>query len=285
LPYSLVSNSVNFLSHSARYHLQQLLRVADPLYWLCAARARLIVGINPRIGTQFPLSVFGKKKFMSFTAIGVEDTLLRASSKHISSRGLQVLSMGRLVELKGFHLTIMAFAKLVLREPQSRLLIVGEGPSKSFLQRLVKNLNLERKVDFCGWLPRAKALSLMNTADVFLFPSFEGGGMVVLEAMQHELPVICLEYGGPGEMVTGDCGFVVKVGSIEDTVENLARALEALAHNRTLRSKLGAAAKQRVQERYLWRDRHEIIRQWYSTILSKNAGGIKAATTDGLERA
>lgn len=44
----------------------------------------------------------------------------------------------------------------------------------------------------------------MNKSDIFLFPSFEGGGMVVLEAMAAGLPVVCLDYGGPGEMVTDD---------------------------------------------------------------------------------
>ena len=46
------------------------------------------------------------------------------------------------------------------------------------------------------------AFEEMRKADLFLFPSFEGGGMVVLEALAHGLPVVCLQYGGPGEMVS-----------------------------------------------------------------------------------
>ena len=66
---------------------------------------------------------------------------------------------------------------------------------------------------------------------------------------------------------------------------NLSQLAEATSPWKTwrivLRSKLGAAAKQRVQERYLGQDRHEIIRQWYSTILSRNARSVKAAAIDG----
>jgi glycosyltransferase involved in cell wall biosynthesis len=113
------------------------------------------------------------------------------------------------------------------------------------------------------WLPRDEALRKMGRADIFLYPSFEGGGMVVLEAMAHGLPVVCLDYGGAGEMVGKDGGIRVPAGTMEDTVAGLAAALAELASDESRRHRLGAAARDRVNARYLWDGRDELIRDWY----------------------
>ena len=247
-----------------RYGFQQLLRAVDPFYWLCVARARLIIGINPEVGRQFPVSVLGNAKFVCHTAIGVDDNFPSAGIRRSDGNAIRVLIVGRLIPVKGFHLAIHAFSELERSEPQARLVIVGEGPEKPRLEQLAANLGVAENVEFVGWLPRNEAMAMMSRADVFLFPSFEGAGMVVLEAMAHELPVICLDFGGPGEMVTCDCGFAVDVGTMKDTVTGLGVALRTLAHDRSMRLKMGAAAKQRVAENYLWRNRHEVIKQWYS---------------------
>jgi starch synthase len=100
--------------------------------------------------------------------------------------------------------------------------------------------------------------------------------MVVLEAMAHELPVICLDFGGPGDMVTPDCGFAVMVGGANDTVTRLADVLTTLARDRSIRLRIGGAAKRHVAKNYLWRDRHEIIRQWYARVLPGSSTNIEA---------
>ena len=92
--------------------------------------------------------------------------------------------------------------------------------------------------------------------------------MVVLEAMAHRLPVVCLDYGGPGEMVTSDCGFAVAVADMETTVAGLATALATLAKDRSLRMSMAQAARRRVTECYSWNLRHNVIGRWYATALS-----------------
>ena len=109
----------------------------------------------------------------------------------------------------------------------------------------------------------------MAQADVFLFPSCEAGGMVVLEALAQGLPVVCLAYGGPGKMVTPECGFVVEPGP--GAAQGLADGMNNLASDPELLQRMSHAARRRIRERYLWERRHEAIRQWY------NAAGL--ATT------
>jgi glycosyltransferase involved in cell wall biosynthesis len=266
-PARLALNPKAVLIDRLGYGVKQLVRIVDPFYWICASRARLIVGINPDVGTQFPLSVVGKKKFINHTAIGVEESLLSAGNVHNCRNAIRVLTMGQMIPIKGFHLAIRAFVELLRSESLARLVIVGDGPEKARLEQLAAELGVAESVEFLAWLPRDEAMAVMNRADVFLFPSFEGAGMVVLEAMAHGLPVICLDFGGPGNMVTRDCGFAVKVGTLEDSVASLGAALTTLARDRSMRLEMGTSAKRHVAQNYLWRDRHEVIRQWYARVL------------------
>jgi glycosyltransferase involved in cell wall biosynthesis/thymidylate kinase len=270
-PASLQSSAKALLRDRLRYGFQQLMRAVDPFYWICASRARLIIGINPTVGDQFPLTVLGKTKFVSHTAIGVEEDLLAARIGRHHESGIRVLTMGQLTPIKGFHLAIRAFVRLLRSEPHARLIIVGDGPEKARLEELAAGLSVAENVDFVAWLPRDEAMSKMSDADIFLFPSFEGSGMVVLEAMAHGLPVICLDFGGPGDAVSKDCGFAVEVGTLDESVDRLGAALTTLAGDTSMRLRMGLAARQRVAQGYLWQDRHQVISQWYAIALSETS--------------
>jgi len=92
----------------------------------------------------------------------------------------------------------------------------------------------------------------MNCGNVFLFPSFEGAGMVVIEAMAKGLPVVCLDFGGPGEYVTKDCGIKVALGEPVEVIKGLSDALSKLASDKALYERLSVGAINRVKENYLW---------------------------------
>ena len=273
LPASFAERDLKFLLlDRVRGLWRDLLRVVDPLFWLCAYRARLIIGIDARLGSKLPIALLAKRKFMVHTAIGVEDEdLARAPiPSHSAEDAIRILSVGRMDKfpVKGFHLALRAFAHLLRREPRARLELVGDGPARAALQKDATLLGIAPSVDFLGWLPRHEALSRFAHADIFLFPSAEGGGMVVLEAMAHGLPVVCLDYGGPGKMVGSDCGFAVEAGDTETMVASLGAALVTLTEDRSLRLRMGLAGARRVGERYSWRLRHKIIGQWYARALS-----------------
>jgi glycosyltransferase involved in cell wall biosynthesis/thymidylate kinase len=263
-PASLSDGKISLLRERAEFYFKAFLRSVDPLFWLSAIRAKLVIGINGEIGRRFPLSLLVRNKFISYPAIGVEQEIAAA---HLSAMqpqdGLLILSIGRLVPLKAFHLTVQAFATLCRHEPTATLTIVGDGRLQQSLERLATHLDVREKVNFVRWLPRSEALNLMREADVFLFPSFEAAGMVVLEAMAHGLPIVCLQRSGPADLITKECGFAVPVGPMENTVEKLANALEALARDTALRVRMGAAARRVIQDKYLWEDRHRMIMHWY----------------------
>jgi glycosyltransferase involved in cell wall biosynthesis len=204
-------------------------------------------------------------------AIGVEKIFKFDKPIFDADHKINVLSMGRLVPLKGFHLGVAAFAKLLETYPDAKLTIVGKGRGLA-IHELVDKLHINQKVNFIEWLPRDEALRLMENADVFLFPTFEGGGMVVLEAMAHGLPVVALNYGGPAYMASSDCAILVSPGDMDTTVSSLAEGLRRLAVDPDAREKMGSAAITRIEKEYLWSNRHEAIREWYQASLDRQPG-------------
>ena len=82
--------------------------------------------------------------------------------------------------------------------PAKKLLVPVTEMVLEKAKRLVERLGLGERVKFEGRLPRAEVLKAYPRYDVCIFPSLhDTGGYAVIEAMFNELPVICLEYGGP----------------------------------------------------------------------------------------
>ena len=96
--------------------------------------------------------------------------------------------------------------------------------------------------------------------------------MVILEAMAHGLPIVCLDYGGPAGMVDSDCGTVVPIAeTAEATVERLAEGLRRFARDPSARARAGAAARRAIEERCLWRSRHRVVERWYAMAMGETA--------------
>ena len=91
--------------------------------------------------------------------------------------------------------------------------------------------------------------------------------MVVLEAMACGKPIVCLDFGGPGEFVTPKCGIKVKVRTPEQVVNDLASALKRLALDNDLRYKLSQGAKKRAMD-FSWDRKGKIIENIYNRALS-----------------
>ncbi len=127
-----------------------------------------------------------------------------------SSGPPRLLYAGRLLYWKGAHIAIRALAQLLPGMPQARLTIVGDGPERERLKAEAATQNLGDRIDFISWLPQPRLFALYRDHDLFVFPSLhDSSGNVVLEALSHGLPVICLDLGGPRQIVTSQSGIVV----------------------------------------------------------------------------
>lgn len=145
----------------------------------------------------------------------------------------EVLSVGRLIPLKGFDLTIKAFRDFLNQLPiekqsKTKLTIVGTGSHELFYKKMATEAGLAKQITFIPWIQRNELQAIYKKASVFLFPSHEGAGMVVSEALSHGLPVVTLDNYGPGEFINETCDYAIKQTSYDDTVKNLAKSLTSL---------------------------------------------------------
>ena len=163
----------------------------------------------------------------------------------------KVLYVGNLLYLKGMHLGLPAFAHTLKKFSNFRLTMVGKGPDKQRWQTLADDLGIGERIDWMDPVDRRELPALYASHDVFLFPSLhDSGGMVVLEALAHGLPVVCLDLGGPGKIVDETCGLKVETKGLnkERTIDALADRMVHLAGDSALFSRLSIGAPRRAKE-------------------------------------
>ncbi|MDQ7003019.1 MAG: glycosyltransferase [Ghiorsea sp.] len=130
-----------------------------------------------------------------------------------------VVSVGRLVPIKGMERLIHAWAIVVKTYPDAKLALVGDGEEKKNLERLASSLNLVSHIAFLGW---ANPLPHLAKAKVFALLSHnEGMGRVVVEAMAAGLPCIVSDVCGLKELVDDSVGRVVDAENAQDVASAL----------------------------------------------------------------
>lgn len=187
------------------------------------------------------------------------------------SDAFTLISAGRLVPLKGFDLAIRAFARFFhalapAQQASCHLILVGSGPEAAFLAALARELAVQAQVRFIPWMPRPELMRRFETASAFLFPSHEGAGMVVAEALSFGLPVVCLDNEGPGQFVHPQCGYAIAPGTYEATVEALAQAIGALYEAPEKRQEMSLAARQQFEARFHWDRRGTELQTIYAEL-------------------
>jgi colanic acid/amylovoran biosynthesis glycosyltransferase len=162
-----------------------------------------------------------------------------------------VLTIARLVEVKGLQYSLKAFARVKENHSNIRYFIVGEGPLRNELENLAYDLDISDSVEFLGWKDHDEIKNLYNHADVFLLTSIsaddgaqEGQGLVLLEAQAMKIPVVATRSGGIPECVLDNkSGFLVH----ERDINELAEKLSYLIDNIALRHEMGCEGRKYVE--------------------------------------
>lgn len=187
------------------------------------------------------------------------------------NNSFQLISVGRLVPLKGFDLTIQAFSQFIQKLPEDqkricRLVIVGSGPEETTYKQMAKELELDAYIEFISWINRKDLMSLYKASNAFIFPSHEGAGMVVAEALSFGLPVLCLDNCGPGEFITKECGISVKANSYNKTIHGISDSISKLYNQPGLLDNMSKNARKHFENYFHWDKRGEQFRQIYLTV-------------------
>ena len=176
-----------------------------------------------------------------------------------------LISVGGLVERKGFHRVIALLPQLIAQFPQLSYLIVGgasaEGNNRAELEAQVADLALQNHVQFLGSRPVGELSALLSAADVFVLSTRnEGWANVFLEAMACGLPVVTTDVGGNKEVVTDErYGAIVPFDDADALLKAVTRALST-TWDRTL--------VRQYAEQNSWDDRVERLKTAFKKIAS-----------------
>lgn len=137
------------------------------------------------------------------------DRLQERKGLNIPANAKVLISVGALVDRKGFHRVIEVLPELIKKYPDLIYLIVGgdspEGNIRDKLVQQVKELKLDNHVRFLGALSSGELKKPLSSADIFVLATAnEGWANVFLEAMACGLPVVTTDVGGNREVINND---------------------------------------------------------------------------------
>ena len=145
-----------------------------------------------------------------------------------------VVCVSRMVPRKGQDTLIRAWPLVLATTPDATLLLVGDGPYRSHLERMARHLGVDRSVVFTGAPSRAELPAYFDAGNVFAMPcrtrrrglDVEGLGMVFLEAAATGLPVVGGDSGNSADAIRdGETGYVVPGVGVADLADRLKRLL------------------------------------------------------------
>ena len=170
---------------------------------------------------------------------------------NISKTGRVLFTLRRLVPRMGLDNLIKAMPAVLAERPGLFLLIGGEGPMKSGLRRLIKDLNLEGSVKLLGYIDEDKAPLYYQAADLFILPSMalEGFGMVTLEALSCGTPVLGTPIGGTVDILGRLDGNLLFKGTDPGSIARLISSV--LGDSRMLKAIRGRC-RQFILDNYTW---------------------------------
>jgi len=208
-------------------------------------------------------------QYSIYPSVASED--FYGKDKVLPKSDFTVISVGRFVPLKGFDLAIRSFVRffaLLSNQNQNKckLILVGTGEQKTFYQSLIQKYRMQNSIEIIEWIDRKDLMKLYEKSSVFLFPSHEGAGMVVPEALSFGLPVVCLDNEGPGEFIDHRCGFTIPQQDYDETVNGLSNALFRLFSEKNLYKEMSIEARNRYMNRFSWEKRGEHLNQIYNKL-------------------
>jgi len=243
----------------------------DPFVRLVAQRAALGIATTEETAARLRKLGCPKVTVLSQAALPREEIAQLGALTFRQSNPFRLVSIGDLLHLKGFELGLCAFARFQARFPATEYWIIGDGPERKRLKKLVHSLGLASIVRFWGAIPRSEVLEMLADCDVLVHPSLhDSGGWVCLEAMAAGRPVLCLDLGGPALQVTEETGVKIPATSPSQAIGDLSLAMEELARDPGRRTRLGYAGRERVSSLYNWEEKGKYLTDLYNQALSAN---------------
>ena len=237
----------------------------DPFLYLCKLKStRILVG-HDKVTERLNLN---KSKCVLFNQISTE---IPDKQEVRNNDKFSVLFVGRGLLIKNYASVIesfiLAFENKCKFKGSVELNLVGVGANgKKEINNILKEFNSKLEVNVIEWVDYTTVSDFYNNADVFCFPSFEGAGMVIAEALSYSLPVITIDRNGASHELDDTVSFVVDSSKRLLMIEGISKALVLLANDAILRERMSAMSYIYASEKLSWQVKSDAISQIYNEL-------------------
>lgn len=179
-----------------------------------------------------------------------------------------VFFVGRLVHEKGAHVLVDAAPKVLQHYHDVKFIIAGKGPQAEYLKCKARSLNVWEKIYFTGYVSDEDLTRLYKCSDIAVFPSlYEPFGIVALEGMAADIPVVVSDTGGLGDIVEHG---VDGMKSYAGNSNSLADSILELLHNPGMAENIKKRAIEKVNKLYNWMVISSQMEEVYKDIIEKS---------------
>jgi len=240
--------------HGEEVHLSKRYHLLFALRWLVNNSSKTIT--NSTATRKFCLEAGLDGDKIEVIPFGVDTDFFRPLDVYKDENIFQILSVGYLIERKGFEYLIRAMPLVLEKYENARLKIVGTGPLESKLKELVYELDLGDEVEIVKNVSDEELLMIYNSSDLFVLPSIvdsqgntEGLGVVLLEAMACGLPVMGSNVGGILDIIhDGETGILFTEKDSSMIAEKINLALE----NKPQMEKIATNGVNAIKLKFSW---------------------------------
>ncbi|MCB0719699.1 MAG: glycosyltransferase [Bacteroidetes bacterium] len=252
------------MARSAARSLGQL----DPFVRRAARNCRMALPTTAETDAKLRDLNVASTRILGNAALASKDFASLGAIPAVPPAPIRFVSIGRMLNWKGFSMSMRAFARMDRRG--SEYWLVGDGPDRNRLERLAEELGIADAVKFTGNISRDETFAVLGKSHVLLHPSLhDSGGWVCIEAMAAGRPVICFDLGGPALMVDSHSGFKLSAGDTETGIRRLQEAMQSAVDDPQTVSTLGAGAQERARELFSWERKADEIVDAYEEVLGR----------------
>jgi phosphatidylinositol alpha-mannosyltransferase len=178
---------------------------------------------------------------------GVDSNLFEPDKKVKNNRAINLLFVGRLVDRKGLMFLLKVINKIIKKNSNIKLNVVGDGPKKIEAEKFVKKNNLERHIKFVGEIFGKKRIKYYQNANIFCAPySDEAFGITILEALSCGVPIVGFRNEAFSEFLNDYPS--PKMFVKKNDYSNFLKALEILVDDEQKRKEIGRWGVKKVKD-------------------------------------
>jgi len=246
-------------------------RLLEAVRKAVASRCEAVTVVSRDMAMNLPQVTSRRGERPKVMPMGVDTHRFSGEPARNGSSDQVVLFVGRLARKKGVEYLLRAFPEVLARHPDTRLLVVGDGPCRKELETLSSQLRLGDCVRFAGAQPPAALPRFYQSSRVFVVPSVvaasgdtDGLPVVLQEAMAAGCPLVGTAVGGiPDVMIHGRTGLVVEPGE----PPALAAAINQVLDSPAEAGRMGALARRWARRKFDWRQ----VARGYADVLAQAA--------------